>query len=104
MVYQRGYKLEELDIVKEEFNRVEQKLTKLMRNIMKTYAFLAISMSFANSIIMKNMVPQYFSIAFNSINLGAYLTVLKLYLANNYFAWMEMKKGHHEAFKSHNLR
>ena len=104
MVYQRGYKLEELDIVKEEFNRVEQKLTKLMRNIMKTYAFLAISMSFANSIIMLYMVPQYFSIAFNSINLGAYLTVLKFYLANNYSAWIEMKKGHHDAFKSHSFK
>ena len=87
MVYQRGYRLEELEIVKEEFNRVERKSTKLMRNIMIIYALLAISMSFINNIIMKDMVDQYISIVFNSLNLGAYLTVLKFYLTTNFFAW-----------------
>ena len=101
MVYQRGYRLEELDVVKLEFNKVEKKSSMLMRYIMLAYATLAISLSFTNSIVMKDRVPQTFSIAYNCLNLGAYLTVLRFYLANNYLAYMEMKKGHHDAHRTH---
>ena len=58
MIYQRGYRLEELDIVKMEFNRVEKKSLMLLRLIMIVYAVLTISVSFANSILLKDWVPQ----------------------------------------------
>ena len=58
MVYQKGYRLEELDIVKVEFNQVEKKTLMLLRLIMIVYAVLTISVSFANSVLLKDWVPQ----------------------------------------------
>ena len=104
MVYQRGYRLEELDIVKEEFNNVERKSLKLMRRIMFMYAVLTLSLSFCNSIILKDWVPQEFSIGYNLVEMGAYLTVLRFYVANHYLAYSEMKKRHHDAYREHGCK
>ena len=94
MVYQRGYRLEELDIVKEEFNNVERKSLKLMRRMMLIYAILMLSLSFVNSIVLMNWVPEYVSIAYNLVEMGAYVTVLRFYVANHCLAYLEMKKRH----------
>ena len=54
MIYQKGYRLEELDIVKEEFNRVERKSKRLMDSIMVIYSAVLVTISFANNFGFKD--------------------------------------------------
>ena len=48
MVYQRDYKIEELDIAKDEFNRFDRESKKLSKVIMITYIVCVVLVSGIN--------------------------------------------------------
>ena len=97
MMYQSQYRLEDLDLAKEHFNRMERRAQSLTIKVFVTYATLVMSLTIINCAVLIKDMNQYMSIVYYFLLLGGYLVVLRIYLYYRINNYRLMKQKHFDA-------
>ena len=103
MVYQSKFRLEDLDIAKDYFNRIERQAHKLYFRVFRAYFVTVMGLTVINCVVLIHWQPQYVSIAYTGLQLAGYLVILRLYLFARIQYYRYMKQKHYDAYMSHRL-
>ena len=94
MIYQNEFRLEELDIAKEQFNKIERNFTRTFNYTLALYAILAVMLSLIKNIIFLDDTTVYMEQCYSCLLLISYLIIIKFYFVYNYRAFAIMNKKH----------
>ena len=104
IIYQNGYRIEELDIAKQRFNHLERKIEKISKTKLFIVAVVLLATDVCYSILFTFFKTKYFGIAYSFLLTISYLMLTRLYGRFSWKMFMAMKKHHFITYKSHACR
>ena len=80
MQFQSGYRVDELDIVKESFQRNEKALQMIKQWTLLTYSTVCVGLTVTNCIVLIANPTQYVDIVYTGLLLGGYIIIVRIYI------------------------
>ena len=100
--FQRDYWVNELDIVKDRFQKSEKKLRSVIQKTLFGYSCIFLGLSILNDVIFAYYKrPMILLILRQAIELSGYIVLLQTYMHVTIRAYFEMKYRHHDTFLRH---